>query len=65
MTLQTSKILHKDFHYLNNFVYIPCGFEIVDFKIATESQEYGACNYRLNYKLNTPYILNINFAQFE
>jgi hypothetical protein len=46
----TLKPLHKDFYEVENLVFTPCGFNVTDLNVENESQEYGACTYKLNNK---------------
>ncbi len=44
----TFKSFHNDLLIAKELVYDKCGFDIAEYTIENESQEYGACSYQLN-----------------
>lgn len=42
--------MHNDFHILKKLVYDKFSFDLVDLNTEAESQEYGACSYKINGK---------------
>jgi hypothetical protein len=46
--LKTLKNLHDEFYAVKKQVYDKCDFDIIELNAEDESQEYGACKYKLN-----------------
>ena len=49
-TFTTIKSFHSDLKVVKKLVYDPCGFDLTDLKLNSESVEYGACSFGLNGK---------------